>query len=151
MYDAIMEDRVFDMNQEEYLKNRVDNQIHWYSIKSSKYKKCFYIIRTVEIILASAITIISAGSYFTNTPILIPIFSLSIVIILSLLALYKFQELWLSYRTTSECLKYEKYLFITNTSPYDTENKFNLLVKNIENMISSENRLWKQKIDAKER
>ena len=137
------------MNVEEYLKNRVDDQIHWYSIKSGKYKKYFYIACTIEIVFASGITIISAGSHFDKISFLIPIFSLSIVIIASLLALYKFQELWISYRTTSECLKHEKYLFITSTSPYDKEDKFNLLVKNIESIISSENRLWKQKISLK--
>ena len=135
------------MNAEEYIKKRLYDQINWYSQKSSFYKKCFYTARTIEIILASIMTVLA--SIPLKIPFLIPFFSLSIVIIASLLALYKFQELWISYRTTSESLKHEKYLFKTNTPPYNTEDSFNLLVKNVEQIISSENSLWKQNINFK--
>ena len=77
------------MNEAEYLKNRLCDQIRWYSRKSTRYKKCFYTARTIEIIFASALTALSCIPYF-QTSILIPFFSFSIVIIASLLALYKF-------------------------------------------------------------
>ena len=35
-------------------------------------------------------------------------------------------------------------------SPYNRENSFEILVKNIENIISKENTLWKQKISPNE-
>ena len=101
------------MNESEYLKNRLCDQIRWYSRKSSWYKKYFYTARTLEILLAGSLTALSCTPYF-KTSILIPLLSFSIVVIASLLALYKFQELWISYRTTSESLKHEKYLFETN-------------------------------------
>jgi len=138
------------MNEEEYIKNRLCNQISWYSKKSSQCKRWFYIARTIEIVLASIMTVLATTS-FLKIPFLIPFFSLSILIIASLLALYRFQELWISYRTTSESLKHEKYLFKTKTPPYDKEGSFNLLVKNVENIISSENSLWKQKRNVEER
>ena len=137
------------MNAEEYIKNRLCDQINWYSQKSSYYKRWFYTARTIEIVLASVMTIIAITPVLKNS-LLIPFFSLGIVIIASLLALYKFQELWISYRTTSESLKHEKYLFKTKTSPYNKEGSFNLLVKNVERIISSENSLWKQKRNFKE-
>ena len=83
------------MNESEYLKNRLCDQIRWYSKKSSCYKKWFYVVRTIEIVFASALTVLSGIPYF-QTSIFIPLFSFSIVIIASLLALYKFQELWIS-------------------------------------------------------
>ena len=136
------------MNESEYLKSRLCDQIRWYSRKSSRYKKYFYTARTLEILLAGSLTALSCTPYL-KTSILIPLLSFSIVIIASLLALYKFQELWISYRTTSETLKHEKYLFETKTAPYNKENRFNLLVENIEAIISSENSIWKQKIISK--
>ena len=138
------------MNESEYLENRLCDQIRWYSRKSRCYKKYFYVARTIEIIFASALTALSCIPYF-QASILIPFLSFSIVIIASLLALYKFQELWVSYRTTSESLKHEKYLFETKTVPYHKENRFNLLVENIETMISTENSMWKQKFYFKEK
>lgn len=137
------------MNAEEYIKNRLCDQINWYSQKSNHYKRWFYIARTIEIVLASAMTILAITPGLKNS-LLIPFFSLGIVIIASLLALYRFQELWISYRTTSESLKHEKYLFKTKTPPYNKEGSFNLLVKNVEKIISSENSLWKQKRNFKE-
>lgn len=137
------------MNEEEYIKNRLCDQINWYSQRSSFYKRWFYTTRTIEIILASVITILATTSSL-KVSFLIPFFSLGIVIIASLLALYRFQELWTLYRTTSESLKHEKYLFKTKTPPYNKEGSFNLLVKNVERIISSENSLWKQKRNFKE-
>ena len=136
------------MNESEYLKNRLYDQIRWYSRKSRRYKKYFYTARTLEILLAGGLTALSCTPYLKHS-IVIPLFSFSIVIIASLLALYKFQELWISYRTTSESLKHEKYLFETKTAPYNKEDGFNLLVENIEAIISSENSIWKQKIISK--
>ena len=97
------------MNEEEYIKNRLCDQINWYSQRSSFYKRWFYTARTIEIILASVMTILATTSSL-KVSFLIPLFSLGIVIIASLLALYRFQELWTLYRTTSESLKHEKYL-----------------------------------------
>ena len=137
------------MNEEEYIKNRLCDQINWYSKKSSRCKRWFYVARTIEIVLASVMTILVTTPVLKNF-FLIPFFSLGIVIIVSLLALYKFQELWISYRTTSESLKHEKYLFKTKTPPYNEGGSFNLLVKNVEKIISSENSLWKQNRNFKE-
>ena len=56
--------------------------------------------------------------------------------------LFKFQEHWLQYRTTAESLNHHKYLFLTNSAPYDKEEPYNLLVENIEGLISKENSSW---------
>lgn len=138
------------IGEQDYLKDRLEDQINWYSKKSSFYKRCFQSARTIEIIFASVMTVLATTSLIKDS-FLIPFFSLSILIIASLLALYRFQELWISYRTTSESLKHEKYLFKTKTYPYNKDDKFNLLVKNVETIISRENTLWKQKRNSEER
>ncbi|MDX8400740.1 MAG: DUF4231 domain-containing protein [Gallionellaceae bacterium] len=57
-------------------------------------------------------------------------------------ALFKFQEHWLQYRTTAESLKHHKYLYLTKTPPYNDEKSFNLLVESVEGLISKENSNW---------
>ena len=133
--------------EEDYLKDRLEGQIQWYSNKSSNYKKLFYIIRATEIIIAGLIPALFHWSLIKGV---IPLLSAIVAILAGLIALFKFQENWISYRTTSESLKHEKYLYLTKVFPYDKENSLETLVKNVENIISKENTLWKQKISPNE-
>ena len=130
------------MNEENYLKSRLDDQIQWYSNKSSKCKWYFYLMRTTEIVLAGIIPVLFC---WPKIEWLIPFLSASVAILAGLLALFRFHESWISYRTTSESLKHEKYLYRTGNYPYNKEDKFSVLVNNVEQIISSENSLWKQK------
>jgi len=59
-------------------------------------------------------------------------------------SLYKFQENWIQYRKTAETLKQEKMLYLTETEPYNQDDKFYRFVRNIESIISTENRQWAQ-------
>ncbi len=129
------------MIEKDYLTDRLDDQIRWYSSKSSKCKKWFLIMRTFEITIAAIIPVL----FYLPVKSSIPFLSAIIIILVSLISLFKFHENWLLYRTTSESLKHEKYLYLTNTKPYNRENKLVILVQNVEEIISSENSLWKQK------
>ena len=107
----------------------------------------FYIIRSTEIIIAGLIPALFHWSVVKGV---LPLLSAIVAILAGLIALFKFQENWISYRTTSESLKHEKYLYLTKVSPYDRENSFETLIKNVENIISKKNTLWKQKISLNE-
>lgn len=73
------------------------------------------------------------------------LFGSIIAIIESITKLNKYHENWIEYRTTCELLRYHKNLFETHSYPYaiSEETVENLFVKNIENIISSENNKWK--------
>lgn len=128
------------MDEKEYIKNRVCDQICWYSKKSSTSKCWFYFLSFVQIIIATALTLLST----CQGNILIAVFGGIIVVITSSLSLFSFQKLWVKYRTTSESLKKEKHLFLTKTPPYHKDSRFNLFVDNVESLISSENHIWSQ-------
>ena len=68
----------------------------------------------------------------------------TVALIAGLITLYRFQELWIEYRTTAETLKHEKYLYLTQSTPYDGERAFNLLVNRVEGLISRQNSGWAQ-------
>lgn len=72
-----------------------------------------------------------------------------IAVISGLVSLYSFQENWIEYRTTAESLKHEKYLFLTKSPPYGSEDNFHMFVDRIESLISKENSAWVRNIDGK--
>lgn len=134
------------MNLEDYLKSRVDDQIKWYDKKSISCQNKYKLTQTIEIILAALIPLLSAYSRdCTFIAIIVGTLGAAIAIIESLTKLFKWHENWIEYRTTCELLRYQKYLYVTKSSPYNTEPESieNLFVRNIENIISSENNKWK--------
>lgn len=134
------------MNEEEYLKNRLDDQIDWYDRKSSKNQKNFKLFQLILILSAAAIPLLSGylGQEGTTPylPYIIGVLGFLVAIITAILSLYKFQENWTSYRATCESLRHEKYLYLTKTEPYRGKNAFNLLVQRVEMLLSKENSSW---------
>lgn len=134
------------MDVKEYIETRVDPQIKWYSSKSKHCQKMYKRFQVTEIVLASFIPLLSAYSEKCwIIAFVVGVFGAIIAIIESVTKLYKYHENWIQYRTTCELLKYQKHLFLTNSYPYNDsdETKENIFVKNIENIISSENNQWK--------
>lgn len=131
------------MTEEEYLKERLDDQLAWYSKKSQYNQKWFKRLRLVEIVAAALIPFLSGmGDKIPYSQWLIGGLGALIAIAAAITALFKYQENWIEYRTTAEQLKHEKYLFLTNVKPYHTEERFQFLVERVESLISKENSNW---------
>lgn len=141
------------MDEKAYFEERLDNQIEWYDSKSSWHQEWFKRLRILEILSAASIPFLTGYITDQTQSIRIVVGSLGILIavISGVVALFKFQEHWLQYRTTSESLKHNKYLYLTKTAPYDNGNAFNLLVNSVENLISKENSNWVSYIKEKAR
>jgi hypothetical protein len=139
------------MTSDEYINQRVDNQILWYDNKSATNKKWFIFLKIAEILLALSIPFL--GNFITTEnaelKYLISFVGVCIAAIAGLLALLKLQENWIEYRTTAETLKHEKYLYLTNSGTYVEENNFERFVERFENLISKENSNWAQYIKHK--
>lgn len=134
------------MNIQEYIKQRVDDQIDWYDKKSKNAQKWYKLLQIVEIVLASLIPLLSGYvSSCKYIALIVGIFGAVIAVIESITKLNKYHENWIQYRSTCEMLKYQKHLFLTGSSPYNQydETIENIFVRNIENIISSENNQWK--------
>lgn len=134
------------MTIEKYMSSRVDDQINWYDKKSISCQKKYKVSQTLEIILAALIPLLSA--YTKNCAaiaVIVGVLGAAITIIESITKLYKWHENWIEYRSTCELLRYQKHLFETKSAPYNNEPETieNLFVRNIENIISSENNKWK--------
>ena len=130
------------MNINEYIVKRVDDQINWYDKKSQEAQKWYKLLQIIEIILASLIPLLSGyTSSCKKLSIIIGLFGAIIAIIESVSKLYKFHENWIQYRSTCQMLRYQKHLYITGSAPYNKEDETieNIFIRNIENIISSEN------------
>lgn len=134
------------MNPEEYMKDRVDNQIDWYDKKSAFNQKWLKRLQVIAILSASTIPFLAGYSSGEDETIRVCIGILGLIVaaITAVLSLYKFQEHWLEYRTTCESLRHEKYLYLTQTVPYNAEDAFSSFVQRIESLISKENTDWLQ-------
>jgi hypothetical protein len=71
------------------------------------------------------------------------VLGLVILIVEGLQQLNQYQTNWISYRSTCEALKHEKYLFLAAAGPYaKVDDPLPLLAERIEGLISQENAKW---------
>jgi len=133
------------ISADEYFEQRLNDQISWYDRKSSENQRWFKRLRFAEILAAAIIPFLSGftGKALANQ-IAIGVLGVVVAVIASLLALLHLQEHWINYRATAEALKTEKFLFLTQTQPYDKEGAFHLLVQRVEALLSKENTEWMQ-------
>jgi len=137
------------MTEEEYMSSRVEDQISWYSRKSQRAQTWFKLLRGTEIVAAAAIPVIAgfAKDPFPAT-LVVGLLGAVIAVISSVISLNQFQENWTEYRTTSESLKHEKFLYLTKADPYHEEEPFRSFVQRVESLISKENSTWSQHIQS---
>lgn len=134
------------MDIDTYINQRLDPQIDWYDKKSVTCQRKYKVSQIIEIICASIIPLLAGySSKHFLLPIIIGVLGSVIAIIESITKLNKYHENWIQYRSTCELLRYQKYLYLSQSYPYNTvdETIDNIFVKNVENIISSENNQWK--------
>lgn len=141
------------MDEEAYIKERLDDQIDWYNNKSKHSQNWFKTLRIVEIIAAATIPFLAGYASDSAPELMVVIGLLGVVIafVAGIISLNKFQEIWIEYRTTSETLKHHKYLFLTKAVPYDKDDSFQTLVQTVEALISKENSNWNNYIQQTEK
>ena len=135
------------MDQETYLKRRVEDQFNWLDKKSKsnqKYYKNFRFTATfLSILIPFATGFITADRDWLK--IAIGVAGLLIAIIEFILATNKYHENWINYRSAAEALKRERNLFETKSGQYQySETPFNDFVVQIESILSQENSNWKK-------
>ena len=133
------------MKIEEYITNRVDEQITWYDKKAGSAQRKYKICQLIEIVVAALIPVFVG--FFDICPVmqfLVGLCGVAITIIEGIVSLNKWHENWIEYRSTCELLRHEKYLFEMKAPPYgDSASLESLFVNNIESLISSESSKWK--------
>lgn len=132
------------MNEAEYIKERLDNQQEWHSKKSHLCQKIYKWLRFIELTLSAAIPVVTTalwGDIYGRW------FLISIGLLLTIFAaiqnIWQFQQRGIDYRTVSESLKREKFLYLTRSAPYsDDTTRFSCLVEHVESIITAQNNNW---------
>ena len=130
------------MNIDDYMKERVEDQIKWLSRESSRNQHWFKKLRAVEIVMGCAIAYLVSHAEIVPIQVFTGALGVAVAAIGGLLSLYRFQEKWVEYRVTAESLKREKFFFLTGTAPYDVNDKFQILVTRVETVLAAENIQW---------
>jgi len=138
------------MDTENYVKERLDDQIGWYSKKSVSFKCWHERISVSSIVLGALVALIPAlvlfNSNFKELSILISgILGAIIVIIQAIDKLKKYKELHIQYRHTCERLKHEKYMFQYRAGDYisgDSRKLEGLFIERCESIMFTEVGNW---------
>ncbi|ORI32540.1 DUF4231 domain-containing protein [Lacticaseibacillus paracasei] len=130
---------------DQYVKDRVEDQIQWYDTKSSQQKNWFYFLRTITIV-TSVLVPFTAGLvvYWRYFLTFTSFFGIAASIAESISSLTKVQEKWIQYRNIAEQLKHELYMFKMKAGVYDDSRSDidKTFVERVETIISSENVNW---------
>ncbi|MXV84145.1 DUF4231 domain-containing protein [Candidatus Poribacteria bacterium] len=135
------------MTPEEYLKDRVEQQINWYDCKSTLNKRYFYLLQIIVLVMSAAVPVVSILSIVFESiwiRLAIGILGALATIATGIISICQFRKNWIEYRTTAESLKCEKYMFRTKTGFYAKSGTFPVFVERIEALISKEHKNWEQ-------
>ena len=127
---------------------RLNDQIAWYDSRSSQNQSYYKTLKIVVIAAAALIPLLSGLQLPSVLPSGVPGWVLgalgaAIAIIEGIQQVNQYQANWISYRSTCEALKHEKYLYLGNAGPYAAAVKpHELLAERIESFVSQEHAKW---------
>ena len=119
--------------------NRLEDQLRWYSTSSRKNQRYYQWLKLLEIAIAASLPVVTA----VHSPVWVTGGLAALIVILEgVQHLYQFQEHWITYRSTAEALKRERYLYPAGTGPYAVSDRHRILAERLEGVISQENAGW---------
>ena len=119
---------------------RLEDQINWYDRKSSYNQRMFKWLKTATIVTSIAIPLCAA---LQVRAIITGLLGALIAFFEAIQQLNQYQHNWITYRSTCEALKHEKYLFLGNAGPYASAgNPKALLAERVESQVSQEHAKW---------
>lgn len=141
-----------EIQTEQYIKERLDGQLEYFSAAASKAKSRYQWIKIAEILVAATIPFLSAmiTAQSLYLRIVVGVLGVFVTIFSGMLMLYKYQEDWVNFRATAEALKSEKYLFLSRSGPYKNAAGRSNFVVRIESILGDENRKWQQYVLKKD-
>src|SRR5579875_2513308 len=118
---------------------RLEDQISWYDGKSQDNQRLYNWFKVLEITVAAALPVVAA----IHSPVWVTGGLGALIVVLEgLQHLYQFQQNWITYRSTAEALKHERYLYLGKAGPYAGDDRHNQLAERLEGLISQEHAKW---------
>ena len=124
---------------------RLEDQLKWYDKESARGKTMFKRLKTAT--LAISVSIPLNAALATRYPAVVGVITgmmgASIALLEGIQQLNQYQQNWITYRSTAEALKHEKFLFLSSAGPYAAASNPNaILAERTEALVSQENAKW---------
>ncbi len=127
------------------ITERLETQIGWYDQKSLECQHTYKRIKIAEIVAAAVIPLLAAAgtNKYMWLPWLTGILGVVITVFEGLLQLGQYQQNWITYRSTCEALRHEKYLYLAKAGTYaSAPDAHALLAERVESLVSQEHAKW---------
>jgi uncharacterized protein DUF4231 len=129
-----------NMNNNDPTLERLENQIGWYNDRSNFSQRIYKTLK-FGTLCAAAFIPFSAGLQLRAG--ITGGLGVLVVVLEGLQQLGQYDHNWISYRSTCEALKHEKFLYLAKAGPYATaEDAHTLLAERIESLVSQEHAKW---------
>jgi hypothetical protein len=119
---------------------RLESQIRWYDRRSGQAQFRYKFLKIIEVGCAALVPLVSQiDGIFTA------MLGVAVIIFEALQHINQWQHNWITYRSTCEALRHEKYSYLGRSGPYkdmDDVVAKQALVERIESLISTEHSKW---------
>src|SRR6201987_5088937 len=119
---------------------RLESQIKWYDRRSAQAQSRYKWVKITEVGCAALVPLISQVNGIATAAL-----GFAIIVFEAIQHLNQWQHNWITYRSTCEALRHEKYTFLARSGPYegiDNDATHKLLVERVEGLISTEHSKW---------
>lgn len=123
---------------------RLEDQLTWYDQKSVSSQRWYKSLKFMQVLLAISIPVLcqiegNIGKWLAS------IAGCLIALIEAVQHMNQYSTLWITYRSTAERLKHEKFLFLSVAGPYvelSEEERLITLAQRVEEHVSTEHANW---------
>jgi len=119
---------------------RLEQQIRWYDSKSGGAQRMYKRVKIAEFVLSAGVPLTALWNGWITAGL-----GIGAVVLEGIQQLYQWQHNWITYRSTCEALRHEKYSYLGRSGSYDglddVEAK-KALVERVESLISTEHSKW---------
>lgn len=123
---------------------RLENQLAWYSSKSKHNQRWYKSLKIAQVLLALLVPVTSLMPSVVGKWVA-AIAGILIAVFETVQQMNQYSTLWVTYRSTAERLKHEKYLFLSGAGPYrnlSEPESLVLLAERVEEHVSKEHSNW---------
>ena len=120
--------------------DRLEDQVGWYDRKSQSAQRAYKRLKVLQLVAAAAVPVVAAAE---AAPWITAGFGGFVLVLEGLQQLGQYQSNWITYRSTCEALKHEKYLYLAGAGPYsNSEDRSMVLAEHVEGLVSQEHARW---------
>jgi hypothetical protein len=119
---------------------RLEDQVGWYDRKSGEAQRAYKRLKVLQLLAAAAIPVVAVAE--ANAWITAAVGGV-VLVLEGLQQLGQYQHNWITYRSTCEALRHEKFLYLAAAGPYArSPHPVRLLAEQIEGLVSQEHARW---------